>query len=82
MEMYIMGKCPWCAKAMEKIADSINCDYTCSYQGQELTARLDFNVHMSGQMVEMIVLRCGEGEEEEAADFEAAGQEGYNGKDN
>ena len=57
-QMYIMGKCPWCAKAMEKIADSIKCDYTCSYQGQELTARLDFNVHMvrrdTSEGVEMV----------------------------
>jgi hypothetical protein len=48
MDMYVMGKCPWCAKAMEAIADDIKCDYTCEYKGETLTARLDFNLHMVG----------------------------------
>jgi hypothetical protein len=29
---------------MEKIADSIKCDYTCKRDGQTLTARLNFEV--------------------------------------
>lgn len=48
MDMYIMGKCPWCAKAMDKIADTIKCDYTCERNGVSLSARLDFQVHMVG----------------------------------
>lgn len=48
MDMYIMGKCPWCGKAMEKVADSIKCDYTCTHNGQDLSARLDFEIHMVG----------------------------------
>jgi len=48
MEMYIMGKCPWCGKAMEKIAPDIKCDYKCTLNGVEHTGRLDFNVHMVG----------------------------------
>ena len=48
MEMYIMGKCPWCGKAMEKIAPYVKCDYKCSYKGEEYTGRLDFNIHMVG----------------------------------
>uniref|UniRef100_A0A7S0U110 Sulfhydryl oxidase n=1 Tax=Hemiselmis andersenii TaxID=464988 RepID=A0A7S0U110_HEMAN len=48
MDMYIMGKCPWCGKAMERIADTIKCDYTCKHHGQDLTARLNFEVHMVG----------------------------------
>jgi len=48
MEMYIMGKCPWCGKAMEAIADDINCDYKCTFNGEEYTGQLDFNIHMVG----------------------------------
>ena len=48
MEMYIMGKCPWCGKAMEKIAPDIKCDYKCNLNGEEYTGRLDFNIHMVG----------------------------------
>jgi hypothetical protein len=48
MEMYIMGKCPWCGKAMEQVAPDINCDYKCTFEGKEYTGRLDFNIHMVG----------------------------------
>merc|ERR1719409_1091805 len=48
MEMYIMGKCPWCGKAMEKIAPSIACDYKCSLNGVDYEGHLDFNIHMVG----------------------------------
>ncbi|KAJ1485926.1 hypothetical protein T484DRAFT_2020557, partial [Baffinella frigidus] len=48
MDMYVMGKCPWCAKAMEAIADLIKCEYTCELEGKTHTGRLDFNMHMVG----------------------------------
>ena len=48
MEMYIMGKCPWCGKAMEAIADDIKCDYKCTLDGVEHEGQLDFNIHMVG----------------------------------
>mmetsp|Transcript_17533 Transcript_17533/g.42541 ORF Transcript_17533/g.42541 Transcript_17533/m.42541 type:complete len:627 (+) Transcript_17533:155-2035(+) len=48
MDMYVMGKCPWCAESLEHIADWIKCDYTCTYEGKTMTARLQFNLHMVG----------------------------------
>jgi len=48
LDMYVMGKCPWCAKSMEKLADNITCDFGCSYHGKALTARMDFRIHMVG----------------------------------
>jgi hypothetical protein len=48
LDMFVMGKCPWCATALENLAGFIKCDYTCSYKGETLSARLDFNVHMVG----------------------------------
>jgi hypothetical protein len=32
---------------MEKVADSIKCDYTCKRDGETLTARLNFEVRLS-----------------------------------
>uniref|UniRef100_A0A7S4PP56 Sulfhydryl oxidase n=1 Tax=Guillardia theta TaxID=55529 RepID=A0A7S4PP56_GUITH len=48
LDMYVMGKCPWCAKSMEKLADNITCDFQCSYRGKALEARMDFRIHMVG----------------------------------
>ena len=48
LDMYVMGKCPWCATALENIAGQIKCDFRCNLAGQELSARLDFNIHMVG----------------------------------
>jgi len=49
LDMYVMGKCPWCAKSMEKLANNITCDYQCTRpDGRILKARLDFQLHMVG----------------------------------
>ena len=48
LDMYVMGKCPWCATALENLAGDIECDFKCTYEGEELSARLEFNVHMVG----------------------------------
>jgi hypothetical protein len=49
VEMYVMGKCPWCAKSMEKLADNVTCDWQCRRpDGRLLQARLDFQLHMVG----------------------------------
>mmetsp|Transcript_46559 Transcript_46559/g.95253 ORF Transcript_46559/g.95253 Transcript_46559/m.95253 type:complete len:623 (-) Transcript_46559:152-2020(-) len=48
MDMYVMGKCPWCAESLEAIADTIKCDYTCELNGKTLSARLQFEIHMVG----------------------------------
>jgi len=48
LDMYVMGKCPWCATALENIAGKIACDFSCEHDGEVLSARLDFNVHMVG----------------------------------
>ena len=49
LDMYVMGKCPWCAKALEDLADQIACDFSCQDQsGQTQAGRLEFNIHMVG----------------------------------
>ena len=32
-----MGKCPWCAKSMEKLAQNITCDFQCTRSDEVLT---------------------------------------------
>ncbi len=34
---YVMGKCPWCAKSMEKLAQNITCDFQCTRSDEVLT---------------------------------------------
>jgi hypothetical protein len=38
--MYVMGKCPWCAKALEEIESKVRCDFTCTYQGETHKVRM------------------------------------------
>lgn len=49
LDVFIMGKCPWCGKAIANISDLIKCDYACTTKdGQHISARLNFNIHMVG----------------------------------
>eukprot|EP00291_Cryptomonas_curvata_P018385 CAMPEP_0172174820 /NCGR_PEP_ID=MMETSP1050-20130122/13881_1 /TAXON_ID=233186 /ORGANISM="Cryptomonas curvata, Strain CCAP979/52" /LENGTH=589 /DNA_ID=CAMNT_0012846847 /DNA_START=196 /DNA_END=1961 /DNA_ORIENTATION=+ len=48
LDMFVMGKCPWCANAMEDIADLIQCDFRCEWEGRGVSARLDFQLHFVG----------------------------------
>ena len=48
LDMYVMGKCPWCGKALQELEEKINCKFTCQQYGKTVEGQLDFRLHMVG----------------------------------
>eukprot|EP00960_Hanusia_phi_P026809 746476-Hanusia_phi.AAC.2 len=46
--MYVMGKCPWCGKALQDVEDKLKCEFSCEEDGRRVEGRLDFRLHMVG----------------------------------
>jgi len=48
LDMYVMGKCPWCGKALQELEEKLNCKFTCQQDGRTVEGQLDFRLHMVG----------------------------------